>query len=110
MASFAETRFPACDLVNASFALPFCEPQHSPGLWSRIVAAIRPGGRFAGQLFGNRDSWASLPERTHHSEAEAVRLLEGFEIELMRMEERDDGPDVRNPGHWQLFHVVAKKL
>ena len=23
--------------------------------------------------------------------------------------EKDDAPDVRNPNHWQLFHVVAKK-
>jgi tellurite methyltransferase len=98
-----------CDLVNASFALPFCEPRHFPELWTRIVAAIRPGGRFAGLFFGDRDSWASLPDRTHHSQDEVVKLLQGFEIEMMRTEERDDQPDVRNPKHWQLFHVVARK-
>jgi hypothetical protein len=107
--SFEQTQILPCDLVNASFALPFCEPRHFPELWTRIVAAIRPGGRFAGQFFGNRDSWASLPDRTHHSENEVIELLEGFEIEMMRTEERDDEPDVRNPKHWQLFHVVAKK-
>jgi hypothetical protein len=107
--SFADMEVPSCDLVNASFALPFCEPRHFPGLWRRIVAAIRPGGRFAGQFFGDRDSWASLPDRMHHSREEVVRLLEGFEIEMFREEERDDAPDVRKPKHWQLFHVVAKK-
>ena len=80
--------------MNASFALPFCEPRHFPGLWSRIVAAIRPGGRFAGQFFGDRDTWASLPGRTHHSRDEVLELLEGFEIEMMNEEERDDTPDV----------------
>jgi hypothetical protein len=106
---FEEMEVPPCDLVNASFALPFCDPRHLPPLWGRIVAAIRPGGRFAGQFFGDRDSWASLPDRTHHSRDEVVALLEGFEIEMMRIEERDDGPEVRNPKHWHLFHVVARK-
>ena len=107
--NFAATLIPHCDLVNASFALPFCEPRHFPELWDRIVAAIRPGGRFAGQFFGKRDSWASLPDRTHHSRDEVLKLLESFEIEMMDEEDRDDTPEVRNPKHWQLFHVVARK-
>ncbi|RKZ08333.1 class I SAM-dependent methyltransferase [bacterium] len=107
---FAEMEVPDCDLVNASFALPFCKPEHFPGLWSRIVAAIRPGGRFAGQFFGDRDTWASLPGRTHHSRNQVEELLTGFEIEMMDEEERDDPPDIRSPKHWQMFHVVAKKL
>ena len=106
---FAEMQIPDCDLVNASFALPFCEPRHFQELWDRVVAAIRPGGRFAGQFFGKRDTWASLPDRTHHSRGEVLKLLEDFEIEMMIEEEKDDAPDVRNPKHWQLFHVVAKK-
>ena len=106
---FAHMQVPDCDLVNASFALPFCDPAHFPTLWDRIVAAIRPGGRFAGQFFGDRDTWASLPGRTHHSHDEVVALLEGFEIEMMNQEERDDPPDLRSPKHWQLFHVVARK-
>jgi tellurite methyltransferase len=56
---FAEMEVPDCDLVNASFALPFCEPEHFPGLWKRIVMSIRSGGRFAGQFFGGDASqWA----------------------------------------------------
>jgi SAM-dependent methyltransferase len=106
---FAEVQIPHCDLVNASYALPFCEPRHFLGLWSGIVAAIRPGGRFAGQFFGRRDSWASLPERTHHSRDEVLKLLEGFEIDMMKEVELDDTPVMRNPKHWQLFHVVARK-
>ena len=106
---FADMQVPDCDLVNASFALPFCEPRHFPALWSRIVAAVRPGGRIAGQFFGGRDSWALLPDRTHHTREEVLQLLEGFEIEMMLEEERDDTPDVRNPKHWQLWHVVARK-
>ena len=109
VANFAEVQIPHCDMVNVSYALPFCEPPHFPGLWSRIVAAIRPGGRFAGQFFGKRDSWASLQGRMHHSRDEVLKLFEACEIEMMNEEETDDPPDVRNPKHWHVFHVVARK-
>jgi len=96
-------------LVNASFALPFCVKKDFLELWEKIVNAIRSGGRFAGQCFGDRDTWAPLPNRTHHSKEEVLKLLEDFEIEMMRVEEKDDTPEVRNPKHWHMFHVVAKK-
>lgn len=44
------------DLVNASFSLPFCPPAAFPSLWAKILACLRVGGRFSGQLFGDRDS------------------------------------------------------
>jgi SAM-dependent methyltransferase len=106
---FADMQVPRCDLVNASFALPFCEPHHFPALWEKIVAALAPGGRFAGQFFGDRDTWASMPGRTHQSRDEVLALLRDFDIEMMREEEKDDPPDLRAPKHWHLFHVVAKK-
>jgi len=109
-ADFAEMQVPLCDLVNASFALPFCRPSDFPVLWARIVAGIRPGGRFAGQFFGDRDTWASLPGRTHHSREEVLGLLEGFTIEILNEEEKDDPPELRHPKHWQIFHVVARKV
>lgn len=108
-ATFDETPLDACDLLNASFALPFCAPECFGELWRRIVAAIRPGGRFAGQFFGRRDSWATLPGRTHHDRAEIDALLAPFEIESIREEERDDPPTVRRPKHWHIFHVVARR-
>jgi SAM-dependent methyltransferase len=108
-AQYAQMAIPACDLVNASFALPFCEPRDFPALWKKIGAAIRPGGRFAGQLFGDRDSWASLPDRTHHSRAAAEALFGGFEFEMFKEEEKDETGEVRNPKHWQVFHIVARK-
>ena len=35
--------------------------------------------------------------------------LAEFEVEMLRIEERDDPPEVRAPKHWHLFHVVARK-
>jgi SAM-dependent methyltransferase len=97
------------DLVNASFALPFCAPGLFPALWSAIVGSIRPGGRFAGQFFGDRDSWAELPDRTHLTEAEVRTLLAAFDVETFRIDERDDADARGAPKHWHVFHVVARK-
>jgi tellurite methyltransferase len=100
-------------LVNASFALPFCPPRAFAPLWRRIVASIRPGGRFAGQFFGDRDEWATLPDRTHHTRAQVLALLEAFDIEAFDEEERNPAasePSV--PGvfkRWHVFHVVARR-
>jgi SAM-dependent methyltransferase len=55
------------DLINASFSLPFCLPGHFPSLWAKIVEALRIGGRFSGQLFGEQDSWATYPNMSHHT-------------------------------------------
>lgn len=109
-ATFERAEWPrGVDLVNSSFSLPFCPPPAFPALWERIVASIRPGGRFAGQLFGDRDSWASLPDRSHQTEEEARRLLGAFEVEEFRVEEKDDKYSEGNPKHWHVFHIVARK-
>jgi len=106
---FEGLALPRARLVNASFALPFCPPEHFDALWRTIVEAIEPGGRFAGQLFGDRDDWAQIPDRTHHTRAEAEALLAGFELELFA-ESEDDGKDaLQNPKHWHRFDVVARK-
>lgn len=100
---------PPCELVNSSFALPLCPPGRLSDLWRRIGAALRPGGRFAGQLYGDRDSWAGDPTLTHHTRAEAEALFAGFEIELFREEEEDSTTPRGTRKHWHVFHVVARR-
>lgn len=110
VATFADAKWPeGVDLFNASFALPFCEPREWGGVWRRIVASIRPGGRFAGQLFGNRDGWATLPDRTHHRRAELDGLFAEFVFEELREEERPDTNHDGKPKPWHVFHIVARK-
>ncbi|QYK48916.1 MAG: class I SAM-dependent methyltransferase [Phycisphaeraceae bacterium] len=110
VASFADATWPeSVDLFNASFSLPFCEPEDWESLWQRIVASIRPGGRFAGQLFGDRDGWAVLPDRTHHRRGELDGLFEGFVFEELREEERPDTNHDGKPKPWHVFHIVARK-
>jgi tellurite methyltransferase len=99
---------PDADLVHASFSLPFCAPDAFPDLWARIRSALRPGGRFAGELFGDRDSWASDPEMTFHDVDAARALFEGMELESF-VEEDEDGESFDGPKHWHVFHVIARR-
>lgn len=106
---FGDAPIPACDLVNASFALPFCKPGEFADLWARIVGAIKPGGRFAGQLFGDRDSWSTIEDRTHFTRDEAIALFDGFILEQFNEDEHEGEDAQSNQKHWHVFHVVACK-
>ena len=108
VARFEAAVWPACDLVNASFALPLCQPESFPRLWRKIVASLRPAGRFAGQLYGARDDWVRREGVTHHDRAAVARLLAGFEIELSEEEESDTVTPRGTAKHWHIFHIVAQ--
>lgn len=109
LAGFAGARWEKCQLLNASFALPFCLPGEFAGVWARVVDSIEVGGRFAGQLFGDRDSWATIPDRTHHQRSELDGLFRGFVLEELREEEKDSADAVGTPKHWHVYHVIARK-
>jgi tellurite methyltransferase len=97
-------------LVNSSFAMPLCEPQAFHQLWDRIRDALPSGGRFSGQWYGPRDSWAGRPGMTFVSRDDALALLSGLDLEMFD-EEEDDGVTPRgNAKHWHIFHIVARKF
>jgi len=98
-----------CDLVNASWSLPFCAPASFREVWDRVEGALRPGGRFCGQLFGDRDGWAPKDDITFLTRNEAERLLDAFEVERLDEVEEDSQTAVGDPKHWHVFHVVARK-
>jgi len=106
---FEDAPWPAVDLVNASFALPLCPPDAFPALWQKITASLRADGRFAGQLYGERDSWASDPAMTILSAVRARELFAAYEIELFDEEESDAVTPRGKAKHWHIFHVVARK-
>ena len=120
VARFEDASWPAADLVNSSFALPFCPPDQFGEVWGRIVASLKPGGRFCGQLFGDRDVWAS-PSRTSardwgsppgmsfHSREEVLSLLGDLDVEHLDEVDEDGTTAVGDPKHWHLFHIVARR-
>lgn len=100
---------PEVDLINASFCLPFCPPAHFAECWEEIVIALRPGGRFCGHLFGDRDSWATYKDISYHTRQQAEALLEPFEIELFDEEEHPGTTALGEEKYWHLFNIVVRK-
>ena len=96
-------------LVNSSFAMPLCEPERFHELWTRIRDELPTGGRFSGQWYGPRDSWAGRPGITFLERNQAMALLDGLEIEMFEEEEADSVTPRGNPKHWHIFHIVARK-
>ncbi len=109
VARFEEAEWPKCDLVNSSFALPLCAPDAFADVWTKIVASLKPGGRFAGQLYGNRDSWSGRDGMTFHTRADTEALLADLDIEMFEEEEDDSTTPRGEAKHWHVFHIVARK-
>ena len=100
---------PGTHLVNASFAMPLCEPASFRDLWRRIRDALPAGGRFSGQWYGSRDSWNGRPGMTFLERDAARTLLGDFDLEMFDEEEADSTTPRGTPKHWHIFHIVARK-
>lgn len=98
------------DLVNASFALPFCPPEIFPVVWKRLVDSLAVGGVFAGQIFGNRDEWASIRPQSHYTLEEMRGLFTRFEFVHLEEVEKDGSDALMKTKHHHLYHIVARKI
>jgi SAM-dependent methyltransferase len=99
---------PPADLIYASFSLPFCPPEHFPKLWTNIWRALRPGGHFAGQLFGDSDEWYGQRDMTFKSLPEVRSLARMYRIELLR-QTVEEGRSFSGPKHWHFFDLILEK-
>ena len=108
-AAFDQIKWSAADFINASYALPFCTKQHFTSVWSALSEALSTGGRFAGQLFGERDEWAGKRDVICHSRSTIEQLLLDFQIEYWEEEEVDEEGLGGQPKHWHIHHLVACK-
>ena len=106
---FEHARWPQAELVNSSFALPLCDPGDFTVLWRNIVQSLMPGGCFAGQLFGERDSFHGRAGITTMSREQARGLLDGLDVAMFEEEETDAITPRGKPKHWHLFHIVARR-
>jgi trans-aconitate methyltransferase len=99
---------PEADLILASYSLPFIHPERFGRVWRMLRASLGRGGMIAVNLFGERDSWADIPEWNFHTEADARGLFRGLEI--CKFEVYDaDGQSFRGPKHWHIFDVIARR-
>lgn len=108
-AGFEHLTLPPAALVNASFALPFCPPAYFAALWGQITNSLPPGGLFCGQLFGDQDSWATLPDRSHHTHQQVLDLLQPFKVIDLKEENKPGQEFDGTTKHRHVFHIVAAK-
>lgn len=97
-------------LINASYALPFCSPNHFGEVMQRITQAISVGGRFAGHFFGPEDSWSTDNSKTFLTKKEVLHFFSSsFVVE--HFEEKEwDGISGLGVKHWHVFDIIAKKV
>lgn len=105
---FEDIELPGADVIVAGFSLFFLPQADFMIFWRRIVAALRPGGVFAGQFLGVDDDWADRGY-TALTRPEVERLLEGLEVLSLDEANQDGETSLREPKHWHVFHVVARK-
>ena len=109
VARFEDARWPTVDLVNSSFALPLCPKTAFMAMWQRIYDSLRVGGRFSGQLYGDRDQWFGDASNSHFTLREIHDLLRPYEVELFREEETDSVTPRGTAKHWHIYHIIARK-
>jgi tellurite methyltransferase len=108
--SFESFIFPEqVDLVNASFCLQFCPAEAFPTLWAKVVAALVPGGRFSGQLIGDRDSWNQYDNMSCHTLEAVQEFFKNFEFDFFEEEEHPGKTALGEEKHWHIFQIVARK-
>ena len=100
---------PANNLVNASFCLPFCPPDHFAPFWSLISQSILPGRYFSGHFFGPRDSWSSNTQMTFHTKQAVEALFRGFQLSYFEETAKNGKTISGKDKFWHVFHVVAQK-
>jgi len=100
---------PPADLVWAGLSLPFVAAEHFPELWSRIVAALKPGAVFAGDFFGPKHTWASTTAKYCPALAEIRRFMRPLELLSLTIERGARYSATGEPFHNEMFTVIARK-
>jgi SAM-dependent methyltransferase len=109
MATFETAALPAADFIWAGLSLPFCPPGSLPAVWAKIVAALKPGGRFAGDFFGNRGAWRREAPMTFLTRDELTRLCAPLHIEYFIEEEGERPTALDGIQRVHGFSVVVRK-
>ena len=101
----------AYEFVNAEFSLPFIRAAAFPSVFTKLMASVKIGGLFTGQLFGPNDS-GNLPESgmNFHSQSDVERLLRGWTLLELTEEDRPDKTKLGEDRHWHIFHIIARRM
>ncbi len=108
VASFETLTLPEADFIWSGNSLPFCHPDYFDALWGKIRTAVKPNGRFAGDLFGPRHEWVGNDSMNFHTKVEIINLLDGLTLEYL-IEEEGQQPTTLGFQHWHAFALCAHK-
>ena len=102
------TELPGNDLLYAGRSLPFCAEAAFPRLWAAITPSVKPGGWFAGDFFGPRDSWVGREDMNFQNTEQIRALLDDFEVVHL---DEVEGPATTPFGakHLHLVSVIAQR-
>jgi hypothetical protein len=113
LSRFEDFDYPDCayEFVNAEFSLPFINAAAFPSVFTKLMASVKIGGLFTGQLFGPNDSW-NLPESgmNFHSRSDVERLLRGWTVLELTEEDRPGKTKLGEDKHWHIFHIIARRM
>jgi SAM-dependent methyltransferase len=107
-ADFTTVPLPAADLIHCGWSLPHVAPDRFAALWLRLRGALRPGGRFVGQILGDRDAWVTQPGTTGVPRDALDALLDGLDVEVLE-ECEADGHSYGGPKRWHFYEIVARR-
>ena len=107
---FGNAKFKKCDLLNASYSIPFCKPEYFDILWNKISDTIKKGGMFSGQFFGEKDEWAGNKNMTFLKIKKVNELFRDFEVLYFEEKDEDGYTASGDFKHWHVFSVIAEKL
>ncbi len=95
------------DLISAQYILPFIPKDDFNNIWMNIYAALKTGGVFTGQLFGEHDDWFGRENMTFHTKNEMGKLTSKFEPLVCN--EREYTEENERKKHWHYFDFILKK-
>lgn len=112
ISSFENFGFPVeeYDLVNAQFSLPFNPPGSLISILDKIKVSLKPGGIFAGQLFGINDEWnTGNKKRSFHTHEQVKEMFSDMDIINFGEVDRDGKTAVGDIKHWHFFNIIARR-
>lgn len=107
-ASYEVVELPQADFIWAGNAVPFCPPEHLDQVLRNIVAALKQGGRFAGDFFGPRHQWANEDHVTAVSDEYVKSSFADLHLEYW-MEHEGERDTTMGVQHWHGYGVIYQK-
>jgi trans-aconitate methyltransferase len=109
VADFEHAQLAPCDLIWSAQALPFCPPAQFSRVWTRILAALRPGAWLACDFFGRDNFMRHKTALSTHTLSDVRRLVASLELEYLVHERGRRLSPLCGVQPWQSISVIARK-